>query len=69
MVAEDIVEVGAMGIDMEGMAVATAEMGVVDTCMKVALVRGAKVQEQGWRTLTYRHSASGKNGFVSLIDC
>jgi len=58
MVAEDIVEVGAMGIDMEGMAAATAEMGVMDTCMKAAMDRVAKAQEQGWRSLTCLHLAS-----------
>ena len=43
--AEDIVEVGAMGIDLEGLAVATAEMGVMDTCMTAIIARAAKAQE------------------------
>ena len=45
MVAEDIVEVGAMGIDLEGLAVATAEKGVMDTCMTAIIARAAKAQE------------------------
>ena len=67
MVAEDIVEVAAMGIDMEGMAVATAGMGAMDTCMKAAMDRVAKAQEQGWRSLTCLRLASGKNGYASPI--
>ena len=56
-----------MGIDMEGMAVATAGMGAMDTCMKAAMDRVAKAQEQGWRSLTCLHLASSKNGYASLI--
>ena len=64
---EDKVEVGAMGIDMEGLAVATAEMGVVDTCMTATMARVAKAQEHGCRSLTCLHLASGRNGYASLI--
>ena len=56
-----------MGINMEGLAVATAEMGVVDTCMTATMARVAKAQEHGWRSLTCLHLASGKNGYASLI--
>ena len=40
-------------MDMEGLAVATAEMGVMDTCMKATMARVAKAQEHGWRSLTF----------------
>ena len=65
--AEDIVEVGAMGIDLEGLAVATAEMGVMDTCMTAIIARTAKAQEQGWRSLACLYLASDKNGYASPI--